>query len=168
MPGIVVTGGCLALYGIARSPVTMGAALFFLMLPLPMINASFMSMMQIKVPPDLQGRVFSAMGQVSTLLTPLAFLIAGPLADKVFEPAVGGSNWHFVAPLVGSQTGSGIGLIMLLSESLIAGVSLLVYAMPAARCMEVTLPDYQPTAALVTPQGETLTSPASTEPAAAT
>lgn len=168
MPGIIFIGSCLALYGITRSPVTMGAALFFLMLPLPMVNASFMSMMQIKVPPDLQGRVFSALGQMAMMLSPLGYLAAGTLADHVFEPAVHSSGWHVIAPLLGSQKGSGIGLIMLLSGSLIAGVSLLVYALPAIRCMEASLPDYQPVAVQATPQEEVPDrAAASPEPAAA-
>ena len=152
MPGIAITGTCLALYGLSRAPLAMGPILFMQMLPIPMINASFMSIMQIKIPPDLQGRVFSALGQVSMLLTPLAFLLAGPLADRVMEPAVGGSRWDLVAPLVGSQPGAGIGLIMLVNGSLIALVTLAVYAVPAVRQMESTLPDYRP--ASVEPPGE--------------
>jgi MFS family permease len=147
MPGIALSGLCLALYGVSRSTITMGAAMFMLMLPIPMINASFMSIMQIKIPPDLQGRVFAALGQLAIILNPLAFLIAGPLADRVFEPAVGGGGWDRVAPLVGSHEGAGIGLIMLLAGCLITLVTLLVYTSSAVRSMEITLPDYEPVAA---------------------
>lgn len=166
MPGIAVAGLGLALYGVSRVPVTMGVALVILMLPIPMINASFMSMMQIKVPPDLQGRVFSVLNQLSTLLMPIAYLIAGPLADKVFEPAVKKSGWDAVAPLVGSQSGSGIGLIMVLAGSLIAVVSLGMYALPAVRRMEATLPDYSPAVSQSAPQEDGSGFPATAEAAA--
>ena len=142
MPGIIVVGIGLALLGLGRSPITLGAAIIVMALPLPMINASFMSIMQIKVPADLQGRVFASLGQVSIMLTPLAYLLAGPLADQVFEPAVGGDNWHVVAPLVGSQAGSGIGLIMFMAGTLIALATALVYLSPTIRHMEASLPDY--------------------------
>jgi DHA3 family macrolide efflux protein-like MFS transporter len=166
MPGIIASGVFLGLYGCSRSPVTMGIVLFWLMVPIPIINAAFMSVMQLKIPPDLQGRVFAALGQMSMLLMPLAYLVAGPLADRVFEPAVGRSGWGMVAPLVGSQAGSGIGLIMLFSGGLVALVSVIAYAAPAFRHMEATLPDYLPVAA-VPPEGEAPEVPTSATPAAA-
>ena len=110
-----------------------------------MINASFLSVMQIKTPPDLQGRVFSVTSQLSLLLLPLSYLIAGPLADRVLEPAVGSAAWwEVVAPVVGSEPGAGIGLIMLVNGVVIALVSVAFYAIPAVRRFERTLPDYIP------------------------
>lgn len=142
MPGIGLSGACLALYGVSRSPLAMGAVLFTLMLPLPMVNASFMSIMQAKVPPDLQGRVFAALSQVSIGLMPVAFALVGPLADRVFEPAVGGPGWDLVAPLVGSRPGAGMGLIMLTAGSTITLLTAFVYSRRSTRRMEADLPDY--------------------------
>lgn len=142
MPGIAVAGACLALYGLGRSPLALGATLFLLMLPLPMVNAAFMSIMQAKVPPDLQGRVFAAMSQISIGLMPIALALVGPLADRVFEPAVGGPGWELVAPLVGSEPGAGMGLMLLVAGSLIALLTVVVYSRRSVRQMEATLPDY--------------------------
>ncbi len=147
MPGIAITGLGLALYGVGRSPLALGVALFIMALPLPMVNASFMSIMQIKIPPDLQGRVFSALTQMAMMATPLAYLLAGPLADRVVEPAVGGPGWGVVEPLVGSQAGSGMGLMMLACGGVITAVTLLVYSLPIFRNVESTMPDYVPVAA---------------------
>lgn len=144
MPGIALAGVFLAIFGMMRHPVPMGASLFLMMLPIPMVNAAFMSIMQLKTPPDMQGRVFAALNQISMLLMPLAFLVSGPLADNVVEPAIDSSGWEVVAPLVGSQPGSGIGLIMVIAGAGITIATLLVYASPAIRQMEVTLPDYHP------------------------
>lgn len=142
MPGIALSGACLALYGLGRSPLALGAALFLLELPLPMVNASFMSIMQTKVPPDLQGRVFAALSQISLGLMPVAFALIGPLSDRVFEPAVGGPNWDLVAPLVGSEPGAGMGLIMLIAGSLMLVLTAVVYSRRSVREMEANLPDY--------------------------
>ncbi len=142
MPGIGLSGACLALYGVSRSPLAMGAVLFTLMLPLPMVNASFMSIMQAKIPPDLQGRVFAALSQVSIGLMPVAFALVGPLADRVFEPAVGGPGWDLVAPLVGRAPGAGMGLIMLTAGSAITLLTAFVYSRRSTRRMEADLPDY--------------------------
>jgi DHA3 family macrolide efflux protein-like MFS transporter len=164
MPGIIASGLCLAFYGVSRSAVSMGASLFLLMLPIPMINAALMSMMQLKIPPDLQGRVFSALQQVSILLNPLAYLLAGTLADHVFEPGVGDAGWDVVEPLVGSQAGSGMGLIMLVCGVSIAALTALVYALPAIRHIEAILPDYKPVAAV--PLDQEADELAAAEPAA--
>lgn len=147
MPGIIVVGFAMGFYGVGRSSFALGAALFIMMVPLPMINASFSSIMQVKIPPDIQGRVFAVLGQISMMLAPLALVIAGPLADKVFEPAVGRDGWEIFAPLVGSEAGAGMGLIMLICGVITVLVSIVAYGSPMVRHMEAALPDYQAVAA---------------------
>lgn len=62
IPGIVFASISLALFGTAQTPLALGVALVGFMLPLPMVNALFMSIFQIKTPPDLQGRIFATLG----------------------------------------------------------------------------------------------------------
>ena len=154
LPGIVVTGVFFALFGITRSPLAMGVALFGLMFPIPIVNAAFDSILQAKTPPDLQGRVFAAVMQVALLASPIAYLLAGPLADHVFEPAVGGATWDLFAPLVGSQAGSGMGLMAVIGGTLVMLTAAAFYAMPTVRHMEATLPDYKPQTADEEPGAE--------------
>ncbi len=142
LPGVIIGGVFLAVIGLAQSPVVMAAAMFLMMLPLPMSNAVSMSLIQAKVPPDIQGRVFAALGQMSMVLIPLSYLLIGPLADQVVEPAVGKTGWESVAPLVGSSTGSGYALLILIAGVIVAVSSALVYAIPRIRRMEYELPDY--------------------------
>lgn len=150
MGGIIAAGIGLMLVGMGQAPVALGIALFLMMLPLPMINASATSLMQVKIPPDLQGRVFAVIGQLSTILTPLSYLIIGPLADQVFEPGVNHPAWATVAPLVGDGVGAGMGLLMVIGGALTALTTLLVYALPAVRHAEANMPDY---AAMAAPSG---------------
>jgi hypothetical protein len=142
LPALVVSGFALAIFGMAQTSLVLGVSLFLMMFPLPMINALFMSILQAKIAPDLQGRVFAVLSQVSLLLSPLAFLGIGPLADGVFEPAVRQPGWERIAGLVGDTQGSGFGLIMLICGAIVAGVSLLLASVPAIRNMEANLPDY--------------------------
>jgi hypothetical protein len=114
------------------------------MAPLPFVNAAFFSMLQIKVPPDLQGRVFAVVTQLAMLLSPVANLLAGLIADHVAEPAVGGPGWQVVAPLVGNQHGAGMGLIALSCGLVLSLLTIVVYAVPAIRHIERDLPDYAP------------------------
>jgi hypothetical protein len=75
-------------------------------------------------------------------MSPLAFLIAGPLADQVFEPARRQAAWESVAWLVGAGPGAGMGLMFVLAGALIVALSVAVYAVPAVRRLEKDLPDH--------------------------
>jgi MFS family permease len=150
-PGLIISGIALALYGLSQSPVTLSLSLFAVMFPLPFVNAAFFSILQIKVPSDLQGRVFALVTQLAMLLSPLANLLVGPLADRVFEPAVGAPGWNTVASLVGNSHGAGMGLIAVIGGASLTVLSTIVYAIPATRRMEQTLPDYKPNDTLIEP-----------------
>jgi MFS family permease len=142
MLGIVGAALFIGLAGIARGAPGIGASLFLEDFMLAFANAPFWSIMQAKVAPDLQGRVFAAYLQGILLLTPLAFLIAGPLADRFFEPARRRSAWQIVSWLVGAGPGAGMGLMFVLASALILALSLAVYAIPAIRRLEADLPDH--------------------------
>ncbi|MCC6918514.1 MAG: MFS transporter [Alphaproteobacteria bacterium] len=146
MIGILLEGLVLALCGAAQNAWSLSAALFLLGSMFPAVNAAFLSIFQAKVAPDVQGRVFAALGQVSGLLQPLAFLAAGPLADRVFEAGRSTEGWQAVAGLVGSAPGAGMGLMLVICGLLTTAVSIAVYALPAIRTMEARLPDAAPAA----------------------
>lgn len=143
-PGIIVASLFLIALGTSQHPIILGVMLFAFMFPLPMVNASAMSILQVKTPPDIQGRVFAFIGQISILLTPLAYLVAGPLTDQLFEPAVGTAGWEVVAPLVGASTGSGMGMIMVIGGVTSFFLSVVIYSLPVIRTIEERLPDYVP------------------------
>jgi MFS family permease len=142
MLGVVAAGCFLGLAGVARDAPSISVSLFLLLFALAFANAPFWSILQAKIAPDLQGRVFAAYLQVAMLLAPLAFLAAGPLADRVFEPARHHPVWQGIGWLVGGGPGADIGLIFLVAGALILGVSLAVYAVPAVRRLEADLPDH--------------------------
>jgi len=142
MLGIIGAGFFLGVVGIAQRPEALGASLFLEMFVLAFANAPFWSMMQAKVAPDVQGRVFATYIQVILLMAPLDYLIAGPLADRVFEPARRLPLWRSVAWLVGSGPGAGMGLMFVVAGVLILAFSLAAYAVPAVRRLETDLPDH--------------------------
>lgn len=142
MIGIIVFSVVMMLVGVAQTVLSMGIVFFLLMMPLPTINALFASILQAKVPPDLQGRVFATTSQMSMLMTPLAYLIVGPLVDGVLEPAVGEPGWETIGLLVGNETGAGMGLLFLFNGLLVLATSAMMYAWPMIRTMETDLPDY--------------------------
>lgn len=144
MIGVMVACVFFALCGLARDAWTLALCLFFFMGSLPFMNVPFMSIMQAKIAPDVQGRVFAAMAQISGFAMPLAVLAAGPLADRVFEPAVATPDWHWLAPAFGAEAGAGMGLLFAVSGILGLLLSLGVYLAPRIRRIEVDLPDHVP------------------------
>jgi MFS family permease len=142
MLGIIVAGLFIGAAGVAQRAPALGASLFLMLFALAFANAPFWSIMQAKIAPDLQGRVFAAYMQGIMLLTPLASLLAGPLADRVFEPARRQPAWRSVGWLVGFGPGAGMGLIFVVASVLVVALSLAVYAIPAIRRLEADLPDH--------------------------
>ena len=144
--GIILSGLFMSILGITRTVLLLVIVKFISFFPNPAVNASLMSLIQIKTPPDMQGRVFASIMQLAMLATPLAFLIAGPLADQVLEPAVGTPGWSIVEPVVGAQPGSGMGLLMVINGLVVVITGLLLYNWKPIRNLEDSLPDYIPEA----------------------
>jgi DHA3 family macrolide efflux protein-like MFS transporter len=109
----------------------------------PFIEGSEQAIWQAKVTPGVQGRVFATKQLLSEGLTPIGILIAGPLADQVFEPAMmpGTRLAKMFGGLVGTGAGSGMALILVCVGVLCTVVLLVGYAFPAIRNVEALLPD---------------------------
>jgi MFS family permease len=136
--------GALMLFGVGRSlPFWITAALLF-SLTTPLVNSSNQSIWQAKVPPEVQGKIFSARRMIAWLVNPIASLIAGPLADRIMEPAFGegGALVPAFGWLVGSGAGAGIGFIMVISAIAVVIVMVVAYSTPTIRNAETLLPDH--------------------------
>lgn len=105
----------------------------------PLIDSSNQTIWQSKVPPTLQGRVFSARAVIARVATPLAAIIAGPLADYVFEPM-----------LAGQGKGAGMSLMITLAATLGMSAALVGLTLPVIRQVELTIPDHDLAPAPVT------------------
>jgi DHA3 family macrolide efflux protein-like MFS transporter len=110
----------------------------------PVINASNQAIWQAKVEPDVQGRVFGVRRMIAWAIMPLAQLMAGPLADRVFEPAMqeGGSLADTFGWLVGTGDGAGMSLILVFCGLAVALVAIIGYSVRVVRDAEDILPDY--------------------------
>ena len=98
---------------------------------------------QSKVAPDVQGRVFAIRGAIVLATPPIASLVAGPLADRVFEPllAVNGPLAGSVGQITGVGPGRGIGLLLVSMGLLLVMASVVSYLYPRPRLVEEELPD---------------------------
>jgi len=130
--------------GLGRLPSIWMGANFGAGLFKPLANSCESALWLSKVEPNVQGRVFAASSFLEGIISPLGLLIAGPLADYVFEPAMmpGGS----LAPILGSVFGTGAGSGMAVQLTLFSFIVVLIclgsYAFPALRHIEDILPDH--------------------------
>jgi MFS transporter, DHA3 family, macrolide efflux protein len=147
MASIGVAGLGVAAVGLRPSLFLVGASFVLVMAVVPIANTSSQVIWQMKVPPAVQGRVFAIRRMISGAISPIAILLAGPLADGVFEPAMaeGGSLAGAFGPIIGTGTGRGIALMFLITGLLTTAVAILGYLLPKIRNVETDLPDHLPT-----------------------
>jgi hypothetical protein len=111
----------------------------------PLVDGSNQAIWQSKVPPDLQGRVFSARMLIAWFTNPISPLIAGLMGDYVLEPAMRvptGILPSIFGWLTPPGPGAGMGLLVFLScfGGVIAGVA--GYLNSYTRNAETILPDH--------------------------
>jgi len=137
------------LMGIGRSLTVWSIASFSGGFFVTILNGSNQAIWQAKVPPDLQGRVFSVRRLIAQITAPVAMLMAGPLADFVFEPAMtsGGLVRKVFGNIVGTGPGTGMAVMFLLSGTLGLIVGVGGYSFPIIRNVEQILPDHDAAAA---------------------
>ncbi len=111
----------------------------------PIVNVSMDSFLQAKVPPDLQGRVFSASDFLAQVMIPFSPLLAGYFGDRILEPAMstGGTLANMFGWLVGTGPGSGFGLLIVLCGLGGTFIGLAGYLIPSIRRIDILFPDFQ-------------------------
>ncbi|MBU7014902.1 MAG: MFS transporter [Theionarchaea archaeon] len=138
-----VLGAAVIMSGLRPDPVLIAAAQFAGFFTLPLINGCSQAIWQVKTPPDVQGRVFSVRAMIAWSTTPLSYLLAGPLADQVFEPmmAPGGILSASVGQIIGTGPGRGIGLMFIILGAVMVAVSSVSILYSRLRHVEDELPD---------------------------
>jgi hypothetical protein len=141
--GIGVSGFLTAVAGTGASLWVIGAPTVLLLLLNPIVNGASQVIWQTKVAEGAQGRVFSLRRMIGQAISPLAILLAGPLADNVFEPALAsdGSLSGSVGMLIGTGAGRGIGFLYIIAGAAIALLAVLAWLVPRVRNIETELPD---------------------------
>jgi len=142
MAGAVLTGVMFLVFGLARTMPAMAAALFLLMLPLPANNALYKSIYQLKVPADMQGRVFAFAEQLFLLGSTTSFLLTGALVDRVLTPLASAPGRWPLASLLGQGHTGAIGLVEVVTGIILLAGAAVTFSVRSVRRMEAELPDY--------------------------
>ncbi len=142
--GFIGLGGVFIIAtGLWASVPFISTAMFCAFFVLPIAIGCINIILQIKVAPEVQGRVFGTIMMVAMSSIPIAYLSAAPLSEYVFEPlmAQNGALAGSLGQLIGVGPGRGIGLLfMVLGVLAIVGV-VAAYLYPRLRLVEDELPD---------------------------
>jgi MFS transporter, DHA3 family, macrolide efflux protein len=99
---LTISGGALLIIGVAPAHMYLLAVAGMVVFGFlnPMVNGPLMAVMQAKVEPELQGRVFTLLTAGAGLASPLGLLIAGPVADATHNQL-----WFIIGGLATILTG---------------------------------------------------------------
>jgi len=146
-----VLGGTLAMAVLGVIPFGLSNSLplwlvfgFATVIFLPILNGCSQAIWQAKVPPDVQGKVFSARRVIAQLTGPLSLVVVGPLLDKVLEPGMrpGGALAALFGPLFGTGPGSGAALMLSFTGVVLVMIVVVSFLNPNLRNVETDLPDH--------------------------
>jgi MFS family permease len=144
-------GLAVLLHGMAPSPWLIGVMAPLFLFTLPILNGTAMTLVQTRVPAEVLGRVLATTRMIGQAATPLAYVIAGPLADGLAEPAMadGGALAGSFGAVIGTGDGRGIALIFLG-----IGAGMLALAVVAAVLPQLRHLDTEPEAKRPTEEDE--------------
>jgi len=117
---------------------------FGVMFSSPFMNASSQAIWQAKVAPDLQGRVFAIRRAIAWSMGIVGPLLAAPLTDFVFKPAMstGGMLAPVLGPIFGVGASRGVGVVFSLVGVLTVTATLIAWTVRRLRRIEMDLPDH--------------------------
>ncbi len=109
------------------------------------MNACSQAIWQAKVDPDVQGRVFAVRRGIAWSTNIFAPLLAAPLADLIFKPAMseGGALAGMFGPIFGVGPSRGVALLISLVGVFTVIVSLVALSARRTRRVELDLPDFE-------------------------
>jgi MFS family permease len=141
---MVGVGVSKSIFGWGQSLLTWMPAQFTSSLCFPLLSSYDTAIWWSKVSPKVQGRVFAAHSLIVDLSSILAVLVAGPLADHWFEPAMqpGGSLVPFGGWLFGTTSGSGMALLYSLTSLCMVLVGIGGLMLRSIRNAETLIPDH--------------------------
>ncbi len=141
---IILSGLCVLAVGLRPSIFLYAISAFLFFFSIPIINSSAQVILQKKVAPNVQGRVFALRGAIVTAAFPLGYVIAGPLADYIFEPLMqtDGILASSIGKLIGTGEGRGISLMFILLGLGLVILTTAAYQYPRLRRVEDELEDH--------------------------
>ena len=139
----VLSGLAIAIHGLAPSMTLLIVAGFLMFLTIPPAQSANMALWQTKVPSQLLGRTMAILRMAGEAALPIGFLLAGPLAEFVFEPAMmpDGALAGTAGAMIGVGPGRGLALMFIVLGVLMMAVAAVGYGIRSIRRVEHDIPD---------------------------
>jgi MFS transporter, DHA3 family, macrolide efflux protein len=136
--GMIGAGLSKIVFGLGQAWFVWLPAQFCSSLNFPLKRSAEEAILFSKVAPDIQGRVFATRSMLIQITSAIATLIAGPLADSIFEPAMmpGGKLAPILGSLFGTGAGAGMAIIYVSSAFGLLLIGVGGYAIPKLRNIE--------------------------------
>ncbi|NEQ32499.1 MAG: MFS transporter [Leptolyngbya sp. SIO4C5] len=129
--------------GLGSVPLVWIPARLYTFINFPILLSSSNAIWYAKIPPGLQGRVFAADHLIGITISTFTALMAGPLADRLFEPAMqpNGVLAPIFGPLFGTGAGAGMSLLYVMTGLATLLVGIVGFRTRPLRQVEASLPD---------------------------
>lgn len=128
----------MAVFGLRENIVLLclSGFLFFAMMPFAHTTLDFL--VRTNIDNSVQGRAWSLIGLISQLGYVAAYAISGVLADYVFTPLLvdGGVLADSVGKIIGTGSGRGMGLLIIISGILLCVTSVILYNLKSVKTLE--------------------------------
>lgn len=138
-------GFSLLLVGLKTSIPLYAFAVFLFMFSMVIVDAGVTIILQKKVEPSFQGRIFALNTATRAGATALAYILSSVLADRVFEPMMqinGLLASTIIGQVIGVGTGKGISLMFILGGLLTMIMVAASYNISSLRRVEIDIPDW--------------------------
>jgi MFS transporter, DHA3 family, macrolide efflux protein len=140
---MALLGVLLVQMGLRPDPVLVAIGAFGVLFTVSIMQGCNQAIWQSQVPLHIQGRVFATQKMILLMAMPVSTLLAGPLADQVFEPlmaANGALATSIIGQIIGIGQGRGVGLMYIIMGFAIIMIAAVGAANSHVRHVESDLP----------------------------
>ncbi len=142
--GLIVTGIGIFSISLSSKWYIIAIGLFIGVLPLPICNSMFSSVMQSKIKNNMLGKVGALISALSSLLTPFGILLSGSLSEYILKPLLvdgGKLSNTLIGKIFGVGEARGIGLMFAVCGILLTIIALICLFNKKITSFEKNYPD---------------------------
>lgn len=111
---------------LGRTPFVWCLGGFLGWIAIPLMNTNLDAIMRLRIPENIQGRIYSVRNSFQFFTIPVGYLLGGFLVDAVFEPVMAAQDEGSLLPLLFGQ-GKGSGAAFLFFVLAFAGIAVCLY-----------------------------------------
>ncbi|WP_240463585.1 hypothetical protein [Paenibacillus apiarius] len=128
----------MAVFGLRENIILLCISGFLFFAMMPFANVSLDFLVRTNIDDSVQGRAWSLIGLISQLGFVAAYALAGVLADYVFTPLLvdGGVLAESVGKIIGTGSGRGTGLLIIIAGILLCVTSVILYNLKSVKKLE--------------------------------